>query len=92
MPAGIIDAASLMGSMIMNYELNTHHCTALAASIVVLCFSSLNAYAQEAAEEETGIGALEEIIVAFKTMLGVNIDRIQYDKLYEISQLTAEVS
>jgi len=59
-----MDTASLMGSMIMNYELNTQYCTALAASIVFLCFSSLNANAQESAEGEAEEElALEEIIV-----------------------------
>jgi iron complex outermembrane receptor protein len=50
--------------MIMNYELNTQYCTALAASIVFLCFCSLNASAQESAEGEAEEElAIEEVIV-----------------------------
>ena len=54
------------------------------AEVVHVCINGLG--------ERCGNTALEEIIVAFKTMLGVNMDRIRYDKLYGISQLAAEVS
>ncbi len=67
----------------MNYELNTRYCTALAAAIIFLGFSSLNAYAQEAAEEETGIGALEEIIVT-----GTRRETAQQDTPLAITTLT----
>lgn len=42
--------------------------------------------------ERCGNTALDEIVICLKTLLGVNMDRIQYDRFYELSQLAEKLS
>ena len=76
-------------------EIHTHNDLGLAvanslaaveagAEVVHVCVNGLG--------ERCGNTALDEIVVCLKTLLGVNMDRFQYDRFYEISQLTEKLS
>jgi len=54
------------------------------AEVIHVCVNGLG--------ERCGNAALEEIVICLKTLLNVNMDRIQYNKLYELSQLTEKLS
>lgn len=54
------------------------------AEVVHVCVNGLG--------ERCGNTPLEEIVVCLKTLLGVNMERIQFNKLYEISQLVHKLS
>jgi methanogen homocitrate synthase len=54
------------------------------AEIVHACINGLG--------ERCGNTALEEIVICLKTLLGVNMDRIHYQRLYELSKLTEKLS
>lgn len=54
------------------------------AEVVHVCVNGLG--------ERCGNTALDEIVVCLKTLLGVDMDRIRYDRFYEISQLAGELS
>lgn len=54
------------------------------AEIVHVCVNGLG--------ERCGNTPLEEIVVCLKTLLGVKMDRIQFDRLYEISRLVQKLS
>jgi len=54
------------------------------AEVVHVCVNGLG--------ERCGNASLDEIVVCFKTLLGINMDRIQYGRLYELSQLVERLS
>lgn len=54
------------------------------AEVVHVCVNGLG--------ERCGNTALDEMVVCLKTLLGVNMDRIKYDKLYELSQFVEKLS
>ena len=54
------------------------------AEIVHVCINGLG--------ERCGNTALDEIVICLKTLLGVNMDRIKYDRIYELSCLTEQLS
>ncbi|MBQ03143.1 hypothetical protein CL673_00285 [Candidatus Bathyarchaeota archaeon] len=54
------------------------------AEVVHVCVNGLG--------ERCGNTALDEMVVCLKTLLGINMDRIRYDKLYELSHLTEKLS
>jgi methanogen homocitrate synthase len=54
------------------------------AEVVHVCVNGLG--------ERCGNTALDEMVVCLKTLLGINMDRIRYDKLYELSHLAEKLS
>ena len=54
------------------------------AEIVHVCINGLG--------ERCGNTALDEVVICLKTLLGVNMDRIKYNRLYEISRLAEQLS
>ncbi|MFC1909016.1 hypothetical protein ACFLXD_04075, partial [Chloroflexota bacterium] len=54
------------------------------AEVVHTCINGLG--------ERCGNTALEEIVIALKTLLGVDMDRIKYGQLYQLSQMAAHLS
>ncbi len=42
--------------------------------------------------ERCGNTALDEIVVCLKTLLGIDMNNIRYDRLYELSQLAEQLS
>ncbi len=54
------------------------------AEVVHVCINGLG--------ERCGNASLDEIVVCLKTLLGINMDRIKYDKLHELSELGAKLS
>ena len=54
------------------------------AEVVHVCVNGLG--------ERCGNTALDEMVVCLKTLLGVNMDKIRYDRLYELSLLVEKLS
>ncbi len=76
-------------------EIHTHQDLGLAvasslaaveagATVVHVCINGLG--------ERCGNAALDEIVVCLKTLLGIDMERIRYDRLYELSQLAEQLS
>jgi len=76
-------------------EIHTHQDLGLAvagslaaveagAEVVHVCINGLG--------ERCGNAALDEVVVCLKTLLGIDMDHIRYDRLYELAQLAEQLS